>query len=137
MLVRTMTTHQTRPPGEDDASSTSLLGNVELNAPQVRALRVAVVIMGVVIVLGLVVLIGRIIYLAARPSGQLVGAATTIAPDVSAALPAGAHVRSVSLHGDRLAIHYDAPAGSGITVVDLASGRTLSRVQLVPEAPKP
>ena len=38
---------------------------------------------------------------------------------------------------DRLAIHYETAAGSGIAVVDLASGRTLSRVQLRPGVPQP
>ena len=56
---------------------------------------------------------------------------------MTATLPAGAQVRGLALQGDRLAIHYDTAAGSGIAVVDLATGRTLSRVQLVPGAPKP
>jgi hypothetical protein len=39
------------------------------------------------------------------------------------------------LQGDRLAIHYETPAGSGIAIIDLASGRTLGNVVLVPQAP--
>ena len=138
MLLDAMNTPKTRPnEDEDTAPGASLLGNVNLSDPQVRALRIAVIVMGVLLVMGLVAVIGRIIYLMARPAGQISVSAGPVAPEISTALPAGAHVRSISVQGDRLAIHYETAAGSGISVVDLASGRTLSRVRLVPEAPKP
>jgi Family of unknown function (DUF6476) len=135
MLGRAMTTQKSR--SGDDEDPPSLLADVKLSDPQVRALRVAVIVMGGLLVLGLVALIGRIIYLVARPSGQISGQAATIAPEVQATLPAGAHIRAIALQGDRLAIHYDAPAGSGIAIIDLASGRTASRILLMPEVPKP
>jgi hypothetical protein len=124
---------------DDDAPApaAALLGNVQLSDPQVRALRIAVIVMGFLIVMGLVALIGRIIYLVARPSAQTATQSSPLATEVTASLPAGAQVRSMSLQGDRIAIHYDAPGGSGIVVVDLATGRTLSRVQLAPGVPKP
>jgi hypothetical protein len=133
------TAHRPRPAEDDDAPAPSLLGKVDLNDRQVRWLRIAVIVMGMLIVMGLAAVIGRIIYLVARPSGQIgalsPGSAAPMAPEVRAAIPAGAHVRSVSLQGDRLAIHYETPAGSGIAIIDLASGRTLGNVVLVPQAP--
>lgn len=100
-----------------------------------RNLKIAVVAMGVLIVLGLLTVIGRVIYLASRaPAQSASAAAMTTAPRL--ALPAGAVIRSMSLSGDRLAIHFDAATGSGIAILDLASGRTLSRVELVPEPPR-
>lgn len=134
-----MSTEHSKPdrrPGDDeDAPAPSLLGNVNLTDPQVRALRVAVIVMGVLIVMGLLAVIGRIVYLMARPSGQPVAVSGRLAPEVSASLPAGAHVKTVTLLGDRVAIHYESAAGSGIVVIDLASGRTMSRIKVVPEAP--
>jgi hypothetical protein len=132
-----MSTQKTRPDEDEDTAGASLLGNVNLSDPQVRTLRIAVIVMSVLIVMGLVAVIGRIVYLMARPSGQIAAPSSHLAPEVTATLPAGAHIRSVALQGERLAIHYETVGGSGIAVVDLASGRTLSRVQLVPEAPKP
>ena len=122
---------------EDEPQAASLLGNVNLSDPQVRALRIAVIVMGVLIVMGrgLVAVIGRIIYLMARPSGQITSHCGQLTPEIAAPLPGGAHIKSVTLQGDRLAIHYEAAAGAGIVVIDLASGKTLSRVRAVPEAP--
>ena len=120
---------------EDEPQAASLLGNVNLSDPQVRALRIAVIVMGVLIVMGLVAVIGRIIYLMARPSGQITSHSGQLTPEIAAPLPGGAHIKSVTLQGDRLAIHYEAAAGAGIVVIDLASGKTLSRVRAVPEAP--
>ena len=120
---------------EDEPQAASLLGNVNLSDPQVRALRIAVIVMGVLIVMGLVAVIGRIIYLMARPSGQITSHSGQLTPEIAAPLPAGAHIKSVTLQGDRLAIHYEAAAGAGIVVIDLTSGKTLSRVRAVPEAP--
>jgi hypothetical protein len=59
-----------------------------------------------------------------------------MAPGVRLALPDGAQVRSMSLSGDRLAVHFDAPGGGGIAIVDLASGQAVSRIELVPEPPR-
>ena len=120
------------------ATSSSLLAGVQLNDPQLRALRFAVIGMGILIVLGLITLIGRIIYIVARPGTQISAQSPTIASEVRASLPGGAVVRSIALQGDRLAIHYDEPGGStGVAIVDLAGGRVSSRVVLVPDLPKP
>jgi hypothetical protein len=145
MVSRTMSTPSTPNPAKaiepeafanEEAVAPSLLTGVQLNDPQVRALRFAVIGMGILIVLGLIALIGRIIYIVARPGPQIASQSSTIAPEVRASLPAGAHIRTVAVQGDRLAIHYDDPAGSGIAIVDLAIGRVVSRVLIVPDSPK-
>jgi hypothetical protein len=103
----------------------------------VRALKIAVVVMGVLIVLGLFTVFARIIYLASRPGPQVQAASQ--APRKAAqrlALPPGAIVRQTSISGDRLAVQYEAPSGAGIVILDLASGQIVSRVELAPEAPR-
>ena len=133
------TVSQSPPPArnsdDEDAPRPSLLGNVNLSDPQVRGLRIAVIVMGVMIVLGLLAVIGRIIYLVGRPAGQASVASGKIAAEVVATLPAGATVKSIAFQGDRLAIHYDAPTGTGIVIVDLATGGTIGRVRTAPQAP--
>lgn len=110
------------------------------NGPGVRALKIAVVVMGIMIVLGVLAVIGRIVYLANQRSAQGVSAVPAGSARLSAnarlALPAGAQVRQISLSGDRLAVHYEAAGASGIAVLDLATGAVLSRVDVVPEMPR-
>lgn len=101
-----------------------------------RTLVFIVVFLGLLIVAGIVAVVLRIIYLSSQPAAQPVAspaAATEAAADAGKlALPAGAVVRSVSLAGDRLAVHYEAPGGAGIAVVDVASGTVVRRMDIVP-----
>lgn len=108
------------------------------DGPGVRALKLAVIAMGVMIVLGVLTVIGRIVYLASQGPRQASSTAVSsrLAPAARLALPSGAHVRQVSLAGDRLAVHYESAAGSGIAVIDLVSGAVLSRIDVVPEVPR-
>jgi hypothetical protein len=117
----------------------------ELSAGGVRALKIAIVVMGIMIVLGLLAVIGRIFYLAGKPQRPLAASGTSastasgavvLAPRVRAEIPAGAAVKTMALAGDRLAVHFDAPAGGGILVIELASGEVVSRVDLVPAPPR-
>ncbi len=101
---------------------------------QMRKLRLAVIGMGAVLLLGFATVIGRIVYLLNRPAVDAANvAATTVgAPpsDIRLALPAGASVRNLSLLGNRLAVHYDAPSGPGIAIVDLATGRAVQTIAI-------
>lgn len=100
-----------------------------------RALKIAVIVMGVVLVLGFITVIARIIYLVSRPPAQQASSGAGLAAEQRLELPDGAIVRSQSLSGNRLAVHYEAPGGAGIAVLDLETGRTISRVRLVPALP--
>jgi hypothetical protein len=93
--------------------------------------------MGVVLLLGFALVIGRIVQLmnrssAAQDAQSAAPAAAGLAPEARLALPAGAVIRTMSLAGNRLAVHYDSPAGGGIAIVDLASGRVVQRIQIGP-----
>ena len=85
--------------------------------------------LGLLLVAGLATVVGRIIYLAsvapAQPESAGGGA---LSPALSLALPAGAVVRSMSLSGDRLAVHYEAAGAEGIAVLDLRTGRRLASI---------
>ena len=103
---------------------------------QMRRLKRAVIGMGVVLLLGFALVIGRIVYLLNRTSVDTAIASSTspatTPADLKLALPAGAIVRNLSLSGNRLAVHYDAPSGGGIAVVDLATGKTTQKIELAP-----
>jgi uncharacterized iron-regulated membrane protein len=127
---------------DDDAPQPGLLASVPLNDGQVKGLKVAVTIMTGILVLGVLTLFGRIIYLVARPSPQSASAVAGSAAAkpvaaITVSLPTGAVLRQTSLSGERLALHYDAPSGSGIVLVDTISGQIVSRITLQPEPAKP
>jgi len=100
-------------------------------------LRLAVYGMGVLLIVGFLVIIGRIIYLMAQSpapaSAATTETATALKSSAALALPPGASIRHVSLAGNRLAVHYDAPAGSAILILDLASGSVVSRIAITSE----
>lgn len=108
------------------------------NTPMVRALKFAVVGMALLIVAGLGAVIWKIVGLANEPGKSAKVAAVqgepapaaALAPEALLSLPTGAAVRSTSLNGNRLAVHYDTPSGAEIAILDLETGKTLSRVRL-------
>ena len=101
-----------------------------LSPSGVKALKFAVIAMGVLIVIGLMVVIGRVIYLASasraaqtQPAGSIVDRAKLVLPHATAA-------KSFSVSGDRLSVHYSGSDQAGIVIMDLRSGRVLSRITL-------
>ena len=98
-------------------------------AGNVRLLKAAVYIMGVMLVVGTFLLIGAIVWKASRlPAGSPAGAFGSL--DV--AVPAGTAVGAVDIDGNRMAVTIVA-AQSEIIIVDLSRGEVVGRVRLVPE----
>ena len=103
-----------------------------------RVLKFIVVTLAILLFAGLLAAVARVIYLASAPVAQPATSALTatpsptlaIRPEQSLALPPGAQVRSVSLSGNRLAVHYDVGSASGIAVLDLQTGRTITNVAI-------
>ena len=113
----------------------------EQNPALVRALKIAVAGMGILILAGLAAVVWRIVHLSSSPKpaplapalsqpAAAPGAAAELTPELMLELPQGAAVRSVTLSANRLAVHYEAPGGSGIAILDLETGRTLTRIRL-------
>lgn len=134
--------------------ATSGAGGPPPNAGLERTMKIVVGVLGLLILLGLGAVVARMVTLASGTgTPEAAGAAAGSAPSAAApaittggaaqliesqslSLPRGAQVRALSLSGNRLAVHYDAPGGGGIVIQDLESGKTLSRVTLqVPGAP--
>jgi hypothetical protein len=89
-----------------------------------RALKVAVAVMGVLIVGGTVTLFVLIIQ-------RLTGTAATSGPPVAASLeePAGSHIVGVAdAGGGRVAVALQGGGPDRLVVVDLRTGRTLARI---------
>jgi hypothetical protein len=104
---------------------------------QIRALKFAVVGMGVLLLAGFALVIGRIVYLTNRaPPLERPPAATASQPSAKPlALPPGAVVRHLSMSDSRLAVHFEGPGGSGIRILDLAQGTWSEIIPITHEPP--
>jgi hypothetical protein len=104
------------------------------DAPGMRAMKYAVIGMGVILILGFFIILARIVYLTSR-----MDASGPVGSEVVVAVPAGAQVTSMSLSNNRLALHLkgEGSAKGSIVVIDLATGRVISRVQLTREKSAP
>jgi hypothetical protein len=115
----------------NEPDNTPLPGTV-FTPRQVRLLKIAVIVMGILLMGGFAFVLAAIVYQASR--GGQDGAAAGAEP-IAAELhvPKDATVSTLSLDGGRLALHLQSSAGAEIVVIDLATGKTLARVRLKPE----
>jgi hypothetical protein len=106
-----------------------------------RNLKIVVVGLGALILVGLGAVIVKVTGLATAPATGSPGvpsisAAWRAAGTVTLEIPRGSKVVSVSLSGNRLAVHHEGPEGTGITVLDLNSGRRVVDVKPIEALPK-
>lgn len=101
-----------------------------------RNLKIVIAVMTGLLLLGLGAVIVR---MAGFASGAKAPAPTAIATpggEIALELPKGAKVVSVSLNGSRLAVHHESPAGTGITVIDVETGRRIADVKTLEAVPR-
>ena len=102
--------------------------------PNVRILKRAVYIMGVLLVVGSIVVIGTIIYRAVNydASRSASKAPGKPFPDINAEIGAGAKVGAIELDGNRMAVHVSGNGKNEIIIFDIRKGTVLGRVKLEP-----
>jgi hypothetical protein len=116
--------------GEDN--NTPLPGTV-FTSRQVRILKVVVIAMGVLLAGGLAFVLAVIAYQASQMRQAAAPEQGTSPLELS--LAQNGTITSMTLDGDRLALHLTSRAGSEIVVIDLASGKVVARVRLAPDRP--
>ncbi len=117
--------------GEPD--NTRLPGTV-FTPRQVRLLKIAVIVMGLLLVGGFALVMASIVYQASRLGQSAApGAAPSPAGETDLSIPKDAELGTLSLDGNRLALQLKSPGGTEIVVIDLRTGTVLSRVRLKPE----
>ncbi len=100
-------------------------------------MKAVVIGLGVLIFVALGLIAARLVMLASEgQSGHAVKAGLPLQRAIDLAIPAGASVKSLSLDGGRLAVHYGVGAAQTIAVIDLGSGRVISRVEITAETQK-
>jgi hypothetical protein len=113
-----------------EPDNTPLPGTV-FSPRQVQALKIAVIVMGLLLVGGFVFVLAAIVYQAS--GGGQTGARTSVplsGVESELPIPKDATVTSLALDGDRLALHLNSPAGAEIAVIDLKTGKVLARIRL-------
>ena len=106
-----------------------------LSQTHVKALKFAVIAMGVLIFVGLAVVVGRIIYLASGSSTSEPLAASAVAADGQVSLPMGARVKQMTMTNDRLVLHYESNANAGLVILDLKTARQISHIEIETRGP--
>ena len=97
------------------------------------ALKILVVVMGIMLVGGLIALIVSIAYVAKHRQATAPAAAPVSAPYAAPAieLPAGARLEAMAVGADRLVLNIITPDGNReLLVLDLASGKRLGTIPL-------
>ena len=117
----------------NEPDNTPLPGTV-FTPRQVRVLKIAVIVMGLLLAGGFAFVLAAIVYQASKggQDGAAAGAGVA-AVETELPIPKDATVTSLSLDGDRLALHLQSSAGPEIVVIDLKTGKTLARIKLKPE----
>ena len=116
-----------------EPDNTPLPGTV-FTPRQVRVLKIAVIVMGLLLVGGFAFVLAAIVYQASG-GGQSGGRAGASLQGMESELPIpkDATVTSLALDGDRLALHLNSPAGSEIAVIDLKTGKIVALVHMKPQ----
>lgn len=130
----------TQPP--DPVDTFALLAARTDDPPNLRALRLAVVAMGVVLLAGFGAVIARIVYLTTRPAMTAAvsepvrtpAGPHAIAADLTLALPPGAKIISQSVGANQLAVHYEAGGVARIVILDLETGRQVSAIVITTDS---
>jgi len=116
----------------NEPDNTPLPGTV-FTPRQVRVLKIAVIVMGILLVGGFAVVVAGVVYQASQLGDKKV---QTPAPDVlpgvqtELAIPSGATVTAMALDGDRLALHLKSSTGPEVLVIDVPTGKVISRIRL-------
>lgn len=140
-----MTTPMTEPATQPAPEEAAQLRELRVQ----RNLKILVLGLGLLILAGLGAVIFQVIRSGSQRSAALNAASQISAASIPAAvpgpavgtqtgtgggnidleLPQGAHVVSVSISGNRLAVHHESAFGTGITVIDLDTGRRIADVK--------
>ena len=117
----------------NEPDNTPLPGTV-FTPRQVRLLKIAVIVMGLLLVGGFAFVMAAIVYQASQIAKESVASAPALGGvETELAIPPDAAVTSLALDGDRLALHLSTPNGQELLVIDLKSGKVAARVRLKPQ----
>ena len=120
----------------ETATVTRTVAGTVFTPRQVRILKIAVILMGILLVGGFAFVLAAIVYQASRPAQDKTKIGATALSgetlDLDLAIPRGAMVTGLDLDGNRLAVTFGGESPE-IVVVDLTSGKVVARLRLKPQ----
>lgn len=124
-----------RPQMAEPETSTQTVPGTVFSPRQVRMLKWAVIIMGVMLVGGFALVMGAIVYQASNLGESASAPVATSSSEVVRALnvPPGMSVTQLALGDNRLAVYLSGPGGSEIRIIDLGTGAVMNRLPVVSE----
>lgn len=122
--------------GDSDPTATTVTGTV-FTPRQIRILKIAVILMGILLVGGFAFVLAAIVYQASRPAQDKTAVSAALLPGkgtvmLDLPIPREAAVSGLALDGDRMAVTLGGAAPE-IVVIDLGSGDVVARVRLKPQ----
>lgn len=123
----------TRDPAAQDTTAGAAEGQLDMRELRLqRNLKIVVAFLGFLILAGLSAVVIRVLQLAS--TGAKIGATTTAVQsgttrDIALELPKDARIVSTSVGGNRLAVHYESPTGTGIVLIDTETGQRLAVIR--------
>ncbi|MDA7948720.1 MAG: hypothetical protein MPJ78_14750 [Hyphomicrobiaceae bacterium] len=102
---------------------------------QVRILKIAVIVMGILLVGGFAFVMSAIVYQASNLS-ESAPANAPAAPGGTVAdlvVPKGMAISQMALGDNRLAVHLTGPRGAEIRIIDLGTGKVVTRIPVKSE----
>jgi hypothetical protein len=121
--------------GEPQATAANLLREERLQ----RNLKIVVGGLAVLILVGLGAVVAKVVGVA---SGSLEGGlgikrvVTSPVASLALEIPKGARIVSVSLSGNRLAVQHEGPDGTGITILDIETGKSVAEIRPIEALPR-
>ena len=103
-----------------------------------RNLKITIAVMTGLLLLGLGAVVVRMAGFATGAKAPAVTATAIATPggEIALELPKGAKVVSVALNGSRLAVHHESQAGTGITILDVETGRRIADIKTLEAVPR-
>jgi hypothetical protein len=120
-----------------DAPETSTVPGTVFSPRQVRILKLAVIVMGILLVGGFAFVLAAIVYQASHPAQvaprSAGGDPGQGALGIDLPVPRDAGVAGLALDGNRLAVQLNSGTASEIVIIDVTSGKIVARVKLKPQ----
>jgi len=102
---------------------------------QVKILKVAVIVMGIILVAGFAFVVSAIVYQSSHlsESSAQPGPAAGYAGLTDLVVPDGMSISQLALGDNRLAVYLHGPASAEIRIIDLGTGKVINRIPVKSE----
>lgn len=116
-------------------NQTDVLPGTIFTLRQVKIMKVAVLVMGIILIAGFAFVVSALVYQSSKLGESASGGApaTGALQQPGLVLPADMAISHMALGDNRLAVHLKGPGGEEIRIIDLGTGAVVTRLPLTRE----